>query len=51
MLIVIYHILKEHVIFQDLKTNYYNQFHKERKINMYLKKLKVLGLKIPVVVV
>lgn len=43
MLIAIYHILKEGVVFKDLGAEYYNQFNKERKINAYLKKLKALG--------
>ncbi len=43
MLIAIYHILKEGVVFKELGADYYNQFNKERKINAYLKKLKALG--------
>lgn len=43
MLIAIYHILKDGVVFTDLGAEYYNQFNKERKINAYLKKLKALG--------
>lgn len=49
MLIAIYHILKEGVVFKDLGADYYNQFNKERKINAYLKKLKALGWEAPVV--
>lgn len=49
MLIVIYHILKDGVVFKDLGADYYNQFNKERKINAYLKKLKALGWEAPVV--
>ena len=49
MLIAIYHILKDGVVFKDLGADYYNQFNKERKINAYLKKLKVLGWEVPVV--
>ena len=49
MLIAIYHILKEGVVFKDLGAEYYNQFNKERKINEYLKKLKALGWGAPVV--
>ncbi len=48
MLIAIYHILKDGVVFKDLGADYYNQFNKERKINAYLKKLKTLGWKAPV---
>ena len=43
------HILKDGVVFKDLGADYYNQFNKERKINAYLKKLKVLGWEAPVV--
>ena len=45
MLVAIYHILKDGVVFKDLGADYYNQFNKERKINAYLKKLKALGHK------
>ena len=48
MLIAIYHILKDGVTFKNLGANYYNQFNKERKINAYLKRLKVLGWEPPV---
>ena len=50
MLIAIYHIIKDGVIFQDLGANYYTQFNRECKINAYLKKLKALGWETPVVV-
>ena len=43
MLIAIYHILSEGTDFHDLGSGYYNQFNKERKINVYLKRLKALG--------
>lgn len=43
MLVAIYHILKDGVVFKDLGADYYNQFNKERKIKAYLKKLKALG--------
>ena len=43
ILIAIYHILKDGVVFTDLGAEYYNQFNKERKINAYVKKLKALG--------
>lgn len=49
MLIAIYHILKEGVVFKDLGADYYNQFNKERKINSYLKKLKALGVDVSAV--
>ena len=45
MLIAIYHILKDNIPFVDLGSEYYNQFKKERKINVYLKRLKALGWK------
>ena len=51
MLIAIYHILKDKVVFKDLGAEYYNQFNRERKINAYLKKLKALGWQAPVVAV
>ena len=47
MLIAIYHILKDGIEFEDLGSEYYNQFNKERKINAYLKKLKNLGWELP----
>lgn len=49
MLVAIYHILKDGVVFNDLGADYYNQFNRERKINAYLKKLKALGWEAPVV--
>lgn len=49
MLIAIYHLLKDGVVYKDLGAGYYNQFNKERKINAYLKKLKALGWEVPVV--
>lgn len=49
MLIAIYHILKDGMVFKDLGADYYNQFNKERKINTYLRKLKALGWEAPVV--
>ena len=49
MLVAIYHILKDGVVFKDLGADYYSQFNRERKINAYLKKLKALGWKEPVV--
>lgn len=49
MLIAIYHILRDGVIFEDLGAEYYNQFNKQRKINAYLKKLKILGWEAPAV--
>lgn len=37
ILIAIYHILKDGVVFKDLGAEYYNQFNKEHKNNAYLK--------------
>lgn len=51
MLVAIYHILKDGVVFKDLGADYYNQFNREHKINAYLKKLKALGWKAPIVAV
>ena len=47
MLVAIYHVLKDGVVFKDLGAGYYNQFNRERKINSYLKKLKALGWEVP----
>ncbi len=49
ILITIYHILKDGVVFKDISSDYYNQFNRKRKINAYLKKLKSLGREAPVV--
>lgn len=43
LLIAIYHVLKDKTAFQDLGSNYYNQFNKERKANAMVKKLMLLG--------
>lgn len=43
MLVAIYHMLKDGVVFKDLGAEFYNQFNREHKINAYLKKLKALG--------
>lgn len=43
MLIAIYHMLKNGLIFNDLGADYYSQFNKERKINACLRKLQSLG--------
>ena len=51
MLIAIYHVLKDGVIFKDLGAEYFNQFNKERKINAYLKKRKALGWETPTAMV
>ena len=43
MLVAIYHMLKDGVVFKDLGAEFYSQFNREHKINAYLKKLKALG--------
>lgn len=43
MLVAIYHMLRDGVVFKDLGAEFYNQFNREHKINAYLKKLKALG--------
>lgn len=43
MLVAIYHVLKDGVVFKDLGAGYYSQFNRERKIGACLKKLKALG--------
>ena len=53
MLVAIYHMLKDGVVFKDLGAEFYNQFNREHKIkiNAYLKKLKSLGWKADTVAV
>ena len=48
MIIAIYHVLKDKKPFQDLGSDYYNQFNPERKITSYLRKLEALGWTPPV---
>lgn len=48
MIIVIYHVLKNKVPFQDLGANYYQKFNTEKKISAYLKKLADLGWQPPI---
>ena len=43
ILIAIYHILKNKTAFQDLGSDSYDSFNRDRKINSYLKRLKALG--------
>lgn len=47
MLIAIYHLLKNGEMLTDLGADYYNQFNKERKVNALLRKLHLLGWKLP----
>ena len=51
MLVTIYHILKDGVVYEDLGSDFYNHFNRGRKISEYLKKLKELGLEESPVVV
>ena len=44
ILIAIYYIIKDRVLFKDLGEDYYNKFNTESKINMYIKKLQNLGV-------
>ena len=48
MLIAIYHMLKYNVAFKDLGSDYYTKFNTEKKANYYLRKLKELGVALPV---
>ena len=43
MLIAIYHVLRDGVVFRDLGADYYTQFNKERKVHALLRKLHQLG--------
>ena len=42
MLIAIYYMIKEDKEYQDLGSDFYNKFNKEKKANSYIKKLKEL---------
>jgi len=46
LLIAIYHVLNG-AQFQDLGSNYYTQFNREKKIHSYVKQLSKLGVSIP----
>jgi transposase len=48
MIIAIWHMLKYETVYQDLGGDYYNKFNPEKKINMYLKKIKELGWEPPI---
>jgi transposase len=50
MLIAIYNILKNNVSFKDLGSDYYTKFNVNAKTNYYMKKLKELGVQLPVTV-
>lgn len=43
VLTAIYHMLSNGEFFKDLGADYYNNFNKERKINLLLAKLTKLG--------
>lgn len=43
ILTVIWHMLKHNVPYRDLRTSYYDGFHREHKIKGYLKRLQALG--------
>jgi len=43
MLIAIYHVLKNGVAFNDLGSDYYDNFNRDHKIKGYLKRLHALG--------
>lgn len=43
ILTAIYHMLSNGEFFKDLGADYYNNFNKERKINLLLAKLTKLG--------
>lgn len=43
MLISIYHMLKNNMDYNDLGSNFYNQFNTQKKANSYIKKLEQLG--------
>ena len=46
MLIAIYHMLKNHVPFADLGSEYYAQYNSESKVKYYLRKLQNLGVSV-----
>lgn len=43
MLISIYHMLKNNMEYNELGSNFYNQFNTQKKANSYIKKLEQLG--------
>ncbi len=48
ILISIYYMLKENKEYEELGSNYYNQFNVEKKANAYLKKLMDLGYEVQI---
>lgn len=48
MLISIYYMLKNNVEYNDLGSNFYNQFNTQKKANSYIKKLEQLGYNITI---
>ena len=49
ILIAIYYMIKEDKEYQDLGADFYNKFNKEKKANVYMKKLKELGYDVQLV--
>lgn len=49
MLIAIYYMIKEDKEYQELGSDFYNKFNKEKKANSYIKKLKELGYNVQLV--
>lgn len=49
ILIAIYYMIKEDKEYEDLGTDFYNKFNKEKKANSYMKKLKELGYNVQIV--
>lgn len=48
ILIAIYYMIKEDKEYEDLGSNFYNQFNTEKKANSYIKKLKELGYEVQI---
>lgn len=48
MLVAIYHMLKDNIPFKNLGSDYYTKFNTEKKANYHIKKLKELGVSVPV---
>ncbi len=48
MVIAIYHMLKNNVIFKDLGSDYYTKYNAESKARYYITKLQQLGVSVPV---
>lgn len=48
MLISIYYMLKNNLEYNDLGSDFYNQFNTQKKANSYIKKLEQLGYTVKV---